>query len=304
MASDQGFDGVAKPGMQARTGTVGLPAAEHERHRPVTVVQPSRGWIALRLGDLWAYRELGYLLAWRDVKVRYAQTLLGALWAVIQPLTMMVIFALVFGRFAKLPSEGVPYTLFALAALVPWTFFASGLSGAAQSLVRNEQLVSKIYFPRLLLPIGAAGSFLLDLAIGTVLLFVLMPFYGFYPGIRTLTLPAIALLPLACALAVGILFAALSVRYRDVAYVVPFLIQIWLFATPVAYSATLLPDELQSVIGLNPMAGAVEGFRWAVLETGSFPSNTLLLSGASCVVLLLVALIYFRRTERHFADLI
>jgi homopolymeric O-antigen transport system permease protein len=303
MASDQGVD-VATPGMQAHTDAVARHAAEHQRQRPVTVVQPSRGWIALRLRDLWTYRELGYLLAWRDVKVRYAQTALGALWAIIQPLTMMAIFALVFGRFAKLPSEGVPYTLFALAALVPWTFFASGLSASAQSLVRSEQLVSKIYFPRLLLPIGAAGSFLLDLAIGTVLLLALLPLYGMYPGVQTLTLPAIALLPLVCALAVGILFAALSVRYRDVAYIVPFLIQIWLFATPVAYSGTLLPAELQSLIGLNPMAGAVEGFRWAVLETGSFPLKTLLLSTASCVVLLLVALIYFRRTERHFADVI
>ena len=216
--------------MHARTDIPARAAAEHQRHPPVTVVQPSRGWIALRLRDLWTYRELGYLLAWRDVKVRYAQTALGALWAVIQPLTMMAIFALVFGRFAKLPSEGVPYTLFTLAALVPWTYFASGLAASSQSLLRSEQLVSKIYFPRMLLPIGAACSFLIDLAIGSLLLLALLPLYGMYPGVRTLTLPSIALLPLACTLAVGILFAALSVRYRDVAYLVPFLIQIWLFA--------------------------------------------------------------------------
>lgn len=303
MAPDQG-EGVATPGTPARAGTSARPAAELERPRPVTVVQPSRGWIALRLRDLWAYRELAYFLVWRDVKVRYAQTALGALWAVVQPLTMMAIFAIVFGRFAKLPSEHVPYTLFVFAALVPWNFFASGLSAAAQSLVRSEQLVSKIYFPRMLLPIGAAGSFLIDLAIASGVLILLMPVYGMYPGTRALWLALIVLIPIASTLAVGILLAAVNVRYRDVAYVVPFLVQIWLFASPVAYSSTLFPARLQSFVGLNPMAGTIEGFRWALLRTGPAPLRTLALSAASCAVLLLVALVYFRRMERHFADVI
>jgi lipopolysaccharide transport system permease protein len=290
--------------MQARTGAAARPAPEHQRQRPVTVVQPSRGWIALRLRDLWAYRELAYFLIWRDVKVRYAQTALGALWAVVQPLTLMAIFALVFGRFAKLPSAGVPYTLFALAALVPWNYFSSGLTGAAQSLVKSEQLVSKTYFPRLLLPIAGAGSFLVDLCVAGALLIVVMPFYGRYPDLRALWLLPITLIPIALTLAVGIFLAAVNVRYRDVAYVIPFLVQVWLFASPVAYSSTLFPARLQSLLGLNPMVGAIEGYRWALLGVGSAPTRTLALSTASCAVALLVALVYFRRMERHFADVI
>jgi len=304
MASDQGVEEVAAPARAAGSGAVARDARSETRRPHVTIVQPSRGWVALRLGDLWSYRELGYLLAWRDVKVRYAQTALGALWAIVQPLTMMAIFALVFGRFAKLPSGGVPYTLFTLVALVPWNFFASGLTAGSQSMIKSEQLVSKVYFPRMLLPIGAAGSFLLDLAISTALVLVLMPVYGVYPDLRALWLPVIVVLPLTCTFAVGIFLAAVSVRYRDVAYVVPFLIQIWLFASPVAYSGTLFPASLQSFIGINPMAGSIEGFRWALLGTGPVPSHALGLSAASCCALLVLSLVYFRRTERYFADVI
>lgn len=301
MAGERGLEGVAVAPAPRRDTRQ---AADFAPGRPITVVEPSRGWIALRLRDLWAYRELAYFLVWRDIKVRYAQTTLGAVWAILQPLTMMAIFALVFGRFAHLPSGNVPYTLFTLAALVPWNFFASGMAAAAQSLVRSEQLVSKVYFPRMLLPIGAAGSFLLDLAIAGALLIVIMPLYGMYPGLRALWLLPIILIPIACTFAVGVFLAAVNVRYRDVAYVVPFLVQIWLFASPVAYSSTLFPHRLQSFIGLNPMAGAIEGFRWALLETGSAPVGTLALSAASAVALLLPALVYFRRMERHFADVI
>jgi lipopolysaccharide transport system permease protein len=302
MVPDRGLEGVAAtadaPAPPPDPRTVTAPT------RRFTVVEPSHGWIALRLGDLWARRELAYFLVWRDIKVRYAQTALGALWVLLQPLTMMAIFALVFGRFAKLPSQGIPYAIFTLAAIVPWNYFSSALTAASQSLVKSEQLVSKVYFPRMLLPIGAAASFLVDLVLATALLLVLMPVYGIYPGFRALWLPLIALLPVAAAFGVGIFLAAVNVRYRDVVYVVPFLVQIWLFASPVAYSSSLFPARVQDFQGLNPMAGAILGFRWALLHTGPAPVRTMALSALSCLVLLLVALVYFRRVERHFADVI
>lgn len=271
---------------------------------PVLVIKPSSGFRLLPLRELWEYRELLYFLVWRDVKVRYKQTVLGAAWAIIQPFMLMVVFALFLGKLAGVPSDGLPYPLFAYAALVPWTLFASSLAGASDSLVGSSNLITKVYFPRLILPVAAAGSFLLDFAIAFGLLVGMMVFYGVYPSIALAWLPLLTLFAVVAALAVGIWLAALNVRYRDVRYAVPFLTQLWLFATPVAYPSSIVPKTWQPLLGLNPMAGVVEGFRWALLGTGEVPGAIILVSAAVTLGLLLGGLAYFQRTERTFADVI
>jgi lipopolysaccharide transport system permease protein len=266
-------------------------------------LQPSQSWSNRTLSDLWAYRELLYFFIWRDVKVRYKQTLLGAGWAIIQPLMTMVVFTIFFGHLAKMPSDGLPYPVFSLMALVPWTYFASALAGCSTSLSGYQHIISKVYFPRLIIPIAAVIAPLVDFAIGFVILIGFMAWYRIVPGASIVWLPALMLLALATAAGVGVWLAALNVRYRDVRYVVPFVVQLWLFATPVAYPASLVPARWRAVYGLNPMAGVIEGFRWA-LAGGPAPGVITLVSAAVVIVLIAGGAVYFRKLEGTFADVI
>jgi lipopolysaccharide transport system permease protein len=271
---------------------------------PVIRVQPSRGWNSLRLDELWEYRELLFFMIWRDVKVRYKQTLLGAAWAIIQPVFTMIVFSLFFGRLAKIPSDGIPYPLFSLAALVPWTFFAQGLTQSADSLVGNQNLIRKIYFPRLVIPVSVVSGGLVDFCFGFAMLSCMMATYHVHLTPRILLVPAFVLLAYTTALGVGLWLSALNVKYRDVKYVVPFLIQVWMFSTPIAYSSTLLNERWRAVYGINPMAGVVEGFRWALLGARVAPGPMLVVSAAVCLTLLLGGAFYFRRMEKTFADVV
>jgi lipopolysaccharide transport system permease protein len=272
---------------------------------PTMRIRPHRGWVALNLGELWSYRELLYFFVWRDLKVRYKQTAFGALWAVIQPLLLMVVFTLVLGRISGIAPEGVPYPLFAFAGLVPWTLFASSVIGSSGSLVDASNLLQKVYFPRLLLPAAAIGSYLLDFAIAMVVLGLLMLYFGFPPTLDALWVLPLTVLAVATAAAVGVWLSAVNVRYRDVRYAVPFLVQVWLFASPVAYSAEIVPEEWQAIYRLNPMVGVIEGFRWALLGgTAPPPVDAIVVSMIVTLLVLMTGVAYFRRAERTFADVI
>ena len=234
---------------------------------PVVRIEPSRGWVSLRLHELWEFRELLYFLAWRDIKVRYKQTALGVAWAIIQPFFTMVIFSIFFGKLGRIPSDGVPYPIFAYAALVPWTFFAHGLNQSSNSLVSGAQLIKKVYFPRLIVPIAAVLSGVIDFILAFIVLLGMMLYYGMVPTANVVWLPAFLLLALTTSLGVGLWLSTLNVEYRDVRHAVPFITQFWLFATPIAYPSTLLSEPWRTLYGLNPMVGVVEGFRWALLGT-------------------------------------
>jgi lipopolysaccharide transport system permease protein len=271
---------------------------------PVITIRPPKGWAPLDLREFAGAHELLYFLVLRSLKLRYKQTVLGAAWAVLQPLLTMAVFTVIFGRLARLSSDGLPYPVFALAALVPWTYFGNALTQASNSLVDQHQLLTKVYFPRLLLPLAAVVAGLVELAISFVMLLLVLAWYGITPSVRLLVVPAFALLAAACAFAPGIWLAALNVRYRDVRYVIPFLVQLWLFATPVAYSSSLIPERWRLLYGLNPMAGVVDGFRWMVAPTAHAPSSGLAVSIATVAVLLTGGLYFFRRMERTFADVV
>ena len=271
---------------------------------PVVILEPSRGWVSLQLRALWEYRELLYFLAWRDFKVRYKQTALGAAWAVIQPFGTMVVFSVFFGHLGKIPSDGLPYPVFAYCALLPWSLFAHALGESSNSLVGNQSLITKVYFPRLIIPIAPFFVGLVDFGIAFVVLIGMMLFYGIVPGIAVVTLPLFMLLALLAALAVGMWLSALNVKYRDVRYAIPFLTQLWFFATPVAYPSSLLPEPWRSIYGLNPMAGVVEGFRWALLGRTSAPGSIIAVSVLAVLLLLLGGLFYFTRMEKTFADIV
>jgi len=271
---------------------------------PLTVIEPSKGWVSLRLGALWRFRELLYFLIWRDVKVRYKQTLLGAAWAILQPLLTMVVFSIFFGKLARMPSDGVPYPLFAYVALVPWTFFANGLTLASNSLVANQTLLRKVYFPRLVIPVSAVAAGLIDFGIAFVVLLGLAARYGVPLTVNMIWLPALVLLALVTALGVGLWFAALNVLYRDIQYVVPFLVQVWLYATPIVYPSSLVPERWRTLYAINPMVGVVEGFRWALLGTGTAPGPMILVSGIAAVVTLIGGMFFFRRMEKTFSDVV
>jgi lipopolysaccharide transport system permease protein len=273
-------------------------------NKPVLLIRPSRGWVSLKLHEVWRYRELLYFLIWRDIKVRYKQTALGAAWAIIQPFMTMVIFSLFFGRLAKLPSDGIPYPIFSYAALVPWTFFANGLSQSSNSLVGSANLIKKIYFPRLTIPIATVLSGVIDFILAFVVLLGMMLYYGIVPTINTLWLPLFLLLALVTSLGVGLWLSALNVQFRDVRYVVPFLIQFWMFATPIAYSSSLLNEPWRTLYGLNPMVGVVEGFRWALLGTNTEPGLIIVISTLTAVIILVSGAFYFRRMEKTFADIV
>ncbi len=271
---------------------------------PVTLIRPMKGWSPVNFGELWEYRDLLRLLAWRDIRVRYKQTALGIAWAVLQPLLTMAIFSLFFGRLAKVPSDGFPYPIFAFAALVPWSFFSATLTQASNSLVGNSNLIKKVYFPRLVVPISCSISALVDMGIAFMVLVIFMAGYRMAPSLNVLWLPVLIVLAWVTALGAGLWLAALNVRYRDVRYIVPFLTQFWLFATPIAYPSSLLSEPWRTIYGLNPMAGVVEGFRWALLGNGAAPGAMVAVSAVGAVCLLSSAVMYFRRMEATFADVV
>ena len=281
--------------------------SELSKHQPTTVyIKPSSGIAALNLGDLWTYRELVFFMIWRDIKVRYKQTMLGALWAVIQPVMMMLVFTFIFGTVAKLPTDGdIPYPIFSYTALLPWGLFVAALNQASRSLTTNQNMITKIYFPRLILPLSSVLAGLVDFAIASVILIGLMFYYKVTPAWNLLwTLPFFLLLAIITALGVALWLSAINVRYRDVNYVLPFLTQFWQFATPVGYSASIISEKWQLVYSLNPMAGVVNGFRWALLGVGNGPDIALWISMGISILVLVSGLFYFRSMEKTFADTI
>ena len=268
------------------------------------IIKPSRGWAALNLKDLWIYRELVFFMTWRDLKVRYKQTLLGASWAVLQPFLTMVVFSIFFGGLAKVPSDNVPYPIFSFTALLPWTLFSKALLDASKSLVSSSHIITKIYFPRIILPLASILAGIVDFFIAFVVLLGMMVFYKIVPTVNIWTLPFFLLLALVTALGVGLWLSALNVLYRDINYATHFITQFWMFITPIAYSSTMIPDKWKLIYSLNPMAGVVNGFRWALLGIGEGPGADLLVSVVVSFVLLISGLIYFKRTERLFADMV
>ena len=270
---------------------------------PTLIIRPPRKWVPVDLHELWAYRELVTSFTLRDIKLRYKQTGLGIAWAVLQPLLTMVIFTVFFGGLAKIPSDGVPYPLFVLAALLPWTLFAEGLTRSTTSMVTNANIMTKVYFPRLIMPLSSIISPLVDFAVSFVILLAMMVYYGYAPTLNIIFLPLFLLLALATSLGVGLWLSALNVKYRDFQYTVPFIIQIGMFASPVVYASSLVPESLRVWYGLNPMAGVIEGFRWALLGTGT-PSAMVLVSVGMVIVLLVSGMFYFRRMEQYYADIV
>jgi lipopolysaccharide transport system permease protein len=279
------------------------PATTEKAPIPTLIIRPPKKWVPVDLHELWEYRELLYSFVARDVKIRYKQTALGFLWAIIQPLFMMVIFTLFFGGFAKIPSDGVPYPLFSFAALLPWTLFAEGLTRSTTSMVSNAGIMTKVYFPRLVMPISGILSPLVDFFIAFIILIIMMAYYGFVPTIAIVLLPLFILLALATSLAIGLWLSALNVKYRDFQYTLPFIIQLWLYASPVVYPSSMIPEQYRMLYGLNPMAGVIEGFRWALL--GAKPPDAMILVSVGVVVVLLIGgLFYFKRMEQYFADVV
>ena len=268
----------------------------------VLVIRPSKAWRALDLAEVWQYRELLFFLSWRDIKVRYKQTALGVAWAVLQPVFTMAVFSIFFGRLAGIPSGGVPYPIFAFCGLLPWQLFAYSLTESSNSLVANKELITKVYFPRLVIPVSAVFAGLVDFLISFTVLIGMIGYYQIVPTRAIWTLPLFALLAMGVALGVGLWLSALNVRYRDVRYTVPFLTQVWLVATPIAYPSTLVPEQWRALYGINPMAGVVEGFRWALLNAGPPPGPMLAVSVLVTIVIFVSGLYYFRRMERIFAD--
>jgi lipopolysaccharide transport system permease protein len=270
----------------------------------LTVIQPSRGLVSLRLKDLWQYRELLYFMIWRDIKVRYKQTALGAAWAVLQPLLTMVVFTIFFGKLAKVPSDGIPYPIFSFCALLPWQLFARSLTESSNSLVTNQRLITKVYFPRLVIPLAAVLAGLVDFGIAFLVLVGLMFYYGIFPGLALLALPVFLLLAIVTSLAASLWLSALNVQYRDIKYTLPFLVQFWLFASPVAYSSSLVPAPWRLLYGLNPMVGVIEGFRWSLLGKTEAVWPLVITSTVLVAGLLWGGLVYFRQMEKTFADVV
>jgi lipopolysaccharide transport system permease protein len=288
---------TADPSVAARVSAQASPTA-------TVRIEPPRAWLELRLHEVWMYRELLYFLVWRDLKLRYKQTAVGVAWVVLQPLLSMGVFTLFFGRLAKLPSEGLPYPVFYFAALAPWTYFSTALIKTTGIVVGSQNLITKVYFPRLILPISGVVSGLVDFAISFVVLFALVLTYGLRPGMHVLWLAPLSLLALATALGVGLWLSALNALYRDVGYVLPFLVQFWMLASPVAYPSSLVPEKWRWLYGLNPMAGVIEGFRWALTGHGQAPGALLAASAVAVMVILVGGLMFFQRMEGAVADLV
>jgi len=281
-----------------------LPAVEVD-NVPEILIQPSKGWVSLNLAELWQYRELLYFLTWRDVKVRYKQTILGVAWAIIQPFLTMVVFSLFFGKLAKVPSDGIPYPIFSYAALVPWSFFANGLNQASNSLVTNANMIKKIYFPRLAIPLATVGSGVIDFVLAFFILLLMMLYYGIIPTINIIWLPFFLLLTVCTSLGTSLWLSVMNVQFRDVRYTVPFITQFWMFMTPIAYPSSLIENQLlRMVYALNPMVGVIDGFRWALLGTESNPGLNIVVSTIMAFVLLISGTFYFRRMEKTFADVV
>ena len=275
------------------------------KHDPqVVLIKPSKSWVSLNLRSLWEYRELLYFLTWRDIKVRYKQTILGAAWAILQPFLTMLIFSVFFGRLVKVPSDGIPYPLFAFAALVPWTFFANGLNQSSNSLIASANLLKKVYFPRLAIPVATVLAGVVDFVLAFVVLLLLMAYYHVAPTINIVWTPLLLALAFVTSLGVGVWMSALNVKYRDVRYVVPFLVQIWLFSTPVAYPSSLLHEPWRTIYGLNPMVGVGLGFRWALLGAKTAPGLMVFASAAASLLILVTGAFYFRHMEKIFADVV
>jgi lipopolysaccharide transport system permease protein len=267
-------------------------------------IEPIEGWATLKLKELWDYRELLYFLVWRDVKVRYKQAALGAAWAILQPLLTMLIFSVIFGMFAKVPSDGTPYPLFAFVALVPWNFFATSLGQSSNSVVGSANLITKVYFPRLAIPLASVLAGLVDFALSFIVLLGMMVYYHHAPTIHVLWLPLFILLGLAAAVGMGFWLSAMNVKYRDVRYVVPFLVQFWMYASPIIYPSSMIPARYRTLYALNPIVGVVDGFRWALLGTKTAPGPMLAVSSAATVLFLVGGALYFRRMEAEFADIV
>jgi lipopolysaccharide transport system permease protein len=277
---------------------------DHQSQIPRSVIEPSQGWGSLNLGELWSHRELVYFLIWRDIKVRYKQTALGASWAVLQPLLTMLIFSVFFGRLAKVPSDGVPYPLFSFVALVPWMFFSNALTLSSNSLVHNANLLTKVYFPRLAIPIATVAAGVVDFLLSFIVMLGLIAWYGIVPTVNVVFLPLFLLLALVTSLGLSLWLAAVNVQFRDVRYTIPFLTQFWMFATPIAYPSSLLSEPWRTFYALNPMVGVVEGFRWALLGVNTAPGPMVIVSSIVSVVMLVTGAFYFRRVERTFADVV
>ncbi len=271
---------------------------------PLIRIEPSKGWSSVKLKELFEYRELLYFLIWRDIKVRYKQTVMGAAWAIIQPFFTMVVFTIFFGRLAKMPSDGIPYPIFSYAALVPWTFFANGLNQGSSSLVSSANLIKKVYFPRLAIPVATVLSGIVDFALAFIVLIGMMFYYGIMPTAHIFWLPLFLLLSLIISLGVSLWLSAMNVQFRDVHFVIPFLTQLWLFATPIAYPSSLLSEPWRTIYGINPMVGVVEGFRWALLGTNTAPGPVILVSSLVSLATLVSGALYFRRMEKNFADIV
>ncbi len=285
-------------------GPAGAAGADVSDAAPLMRIRPARGRARLHLGELWSYRELLYFLAWRDVKVRYRQATLGVAWVILQPILTVTLFTILFGRLLKAPSEGVPYAVFVFAALLPWQLFATALNQSGNSLVVNQQLITKVYFPRILLPVASVLAGLIDFGVAFLVLLVLLFYYGIVPSAAVALLPLFLLAALGTGLAAGLWLSALNARYRDVQHLLPFLTQFWFFATPIAYSSTLVPESWRTVLGLNPMAGVAEGFRWALLGQELTVGPLILVSVGLSTALLVGGLLYFLRMETTFADVV
>lgn len=282
-----------------------IPSTSQPEEQPYLHIKPSKGWVSLQLRELWKYRELLYFLTWRDIKVRYKQTVIGAAWAILQPVMTMIVFSIFFGGLAKIPSDGVPYPIFSYAALVPWTFFAYGLGQASNSLVGSSNLIKKIYFPRLIIPLSSVLSGVLDFLLAFAVLIVMMLMFGIVPTVNVIWLPLLLLLAMVTSLGVGLWLSALNVEFRDIRYIIPFLTQFWMFLTPIVYPASLIENPtIRALYGLNPMTGVVEGFRWALLGTDTAPGGVILVSSTAAVLLLISGAFYFRRMEKNFADVV
>ncbi len=273
--------------------------------QPVTIIQPRKGWVPVNLRDMWTYRELIYFFVWRDIKIRYKQTAFGFLWAIIQPLMAMIVFSIFFGKLAGVPSEGIPYPLFSYSALLPWTLFSEGLTRSSNSLAGEANLIQKVYFPRIILPLSSILSPLVDFFIAFLVLFGLMFYYGYMPTERMLLIPALLILQLMLTLGGGFWLSAINVEYRDIRYAIPFFIQLLMFASPIIYSSSFVPERYQAAYGfINPISGIIEGFRWAILGTAPPNIQQLIASAGIIVVILISGAFFFRRREAVFADLI
>jgi lipopolysaccharide transport system permease protein len=278
--------------------------AHSHLHLPITVIEPNRSYLGVNFRELWHYHELLYFLAWRDIKVRYKQTILGVSWAILQPLLMMFLFSFFFGKLAGVPSDGVPYPLFAFAGLLPWTFFASAASASGNSMVNSTNLITKVYFPRLIVPMAVVVAALLDFAITFVVLGILLAYYRITLTWGILMLPVLILMLTVLTLAFGVLMSALNVKYRDIKFALPFLIQLWFFASPIIYPSSLVPERWRWLLTLNPMTGIIEGFRSALFGRKPFDWTMIVISAIASIVLLLLAVTTFKRMEKTFADVV